>query len=274
MVSGLSIFFMAVGLLMSVVLPTAVAIFVFIKCKSSWKAFFTGAVVFVVSQPVLRLPLLNYLGYTTWFTLLASTNVVLHSLILGVSAGIFEEIGRFIGIKLMLKNRLQWKNGLMFGLGHGGVEALIFSGMSYLTTLGNSLLINSGKFDSTAALSGASKQLSDQIKSSLINTAPAYFLLGGVERVLAVILHVSMTMMVLYAVKSRKLKYLLYAVLFHALLDSPLGILKEAGIGIWAIEGFIAVLAAVSVLITIRLRTKINSLPHEDCTFEGMSKQS
>lgn len=232
MVSNLSVFYVILGMIFSMFVPAAVAIFIIKRYKASWKAFFVGAAVFVISQPLLRLQILRYLNTTTWFTLFSTTNMAAYSIILGITAGLFEEIGRYIGFKFFLKDKLQWKNGIVFGLGHGGIEALIFVGFGYLT-----LLVNRG----------------------LITAAPNLYLAGTLERIMAIICHIAMTLLVLYAVKYRRKMYLFYAVLFHSLIDSPLGLLKMAGLSTWGIEGYIFILTLIALFIIIKLKNKIDN---------------
>ncbi|MDF2885184.1 MAG: YhfC family intrarane metalloprotease [Clostridiaceae bacterium] len=232
MASNLSIFYVVIGMIISMFLPTVLAIFMIKRYKASWKAFLVGAVVFVISQPLLRLQILRYLNTTVWFTLFTTNNFAAYSIILGITAGLFEEFGRYIGFKFFLKDKLQWKNGIVFGLGHGGIEALIFVGLGYITLLAN---------------------------RSLITAAPNLYLAGSLERVMAVICHIAMTLLVLYAVKYSRKIYLFYAILFHSLIDSPLGLLKLAGFTTWAIEGYIFILTIAALFIIIKLKNKINN---------------
>ncbi len=234
--SGLSIFFMTVSASICFFLPVTLALFIAKKYKADLRVFIIGAVVFIVSQPLLRIPIITQLGYNTWFILFIQSNLVLYSIFLGLSAGIFEEVGRFIGLRFFLKNRLTWGNGVVFALGHGGAEAILFAGVSYVKMI-------------IQAITGQA--------SSIASTAPPYlFLAGGLERMLAVAIHAGMTMLVLYSVKHKKMRYLLYAVLFHAFVDSPLPILQHSGLNlnIWTIEGYVALFALLALIITVRFK--------------------
>jgi uncharacterized membrane protein YhfC len=35
----------------------------------------------------------------------------------------------------LLKNKLSWQNGIAFGIGHGGIEALVFVGSAYVNNI-------------------------------------------------------------------------------------------------------------------------------------------
>lgn len=240
LVSGLSIFTMSVSAFICIFAPPLIAAVMVKKHHATWKAFFVGAVVFIVSQPLTRMQILSKLGYTGWFTLFTVTYPIMYSLLLGLSAGIFEEGGRFIGARLFLKNELTWENGVVFGLGHGGAEALLLVGLNYLVQIINAIL---GK--SKGAISGV---------------PPYMFLVGGLERVLAVIAHTGMTMLVFYSLKYKKPVYLLWAVLFHTLIDSPLMIFKQVGfdLSVWGMEGFVAIFAVLAAIIIVKFKRVLN----------------
>jgi uncharacterized membrane protein YhfC len=157
-----------------------------------------------------------------------------------LSAGIFEEVGRFIGIKFFLKRGLNWENGVVFGLGHGGIEAFLLVGLNY-----SKVILN---------------VITGQAIKSIVNVPSYLFLFGGIERILAITLHIGMTMLVLYSIKYKKRRYLFYAILFHTLIDSPLLILKQVGLdlNVWITTGYIAVFAILALIITVKFKATLN----------------
>ena len=192
---SVSLLFMLVSAAVCLFLPTVVALIYIKKTSASWKAFLLGAIVFTVSQLLTRIPLLGLLQGTAWFQIFTMTNTVVYIFLLALSAGIFEELGRYFGIKLSLKkDMLTWQNGFAFGLGHGGIEAFLLAGLPLVNIIINTI---SGQ-NSTAVMS-----------------PPADFLLGGVERIIAVALHIGLTMLVLYAVRHKKTVYLIFAIAAH-----------------------------------------------------------
>lgn len=235
-ISSLTVFFLILSVFLCVILPTVLSAIMVIRHKASWKAFIAGAIVFIIAQPLLRLPILGKLGDTAWFTLFYISNPMLYLILLGLSAGIFEEVGRFLGLRFMLKKELSWENGIVFGLGHGGAEAFILVGINYLAMI-------SGFFRGETVI-------------SLLNTPPGLFLAGGIERILAITAHIGMTMLVLYSVKSGKKRYLFYAILFHTILDILIPVLKQAGLnlGVWGAEGYIAIFAIIAGVIIIKFK--------------------
>lgn len=242
---ALSVIFMFVSAFICLVLPTLIAVVMMVKRKGKLKSFVLGIIVFSMSQLLIRIPLLGLLQNTVWFNMLSVTNIVLVSVFAAVTAGLFEECGRFFGIKLYLsKDELTWNDAFVFGLGHGGVEAFALAGIPFIDLI--------------------AKTLSGENAAAILNIPAATFLMGGAERALAVILHIGFSMLVFYAVRYRKLLYLLYAVAAHTLVDTALPpVLNSIGINLsgWELEGLLAVFAALSVLIIVKMRAALAPAP-------------
>ena len=214
---NVSMSFILVSAAAATILPIGAAIYLGRRYNTSWKAVAIGALIFILFQPVLRFPLLKLLQGTSWFTYNSVVNPWLIAIVLGFSAAIFESTGRFIAFKFILKDRLQWKNGIAYGIGHGGIEAIVLAGFPLI----NAFFVS----------------LSDP---SLLNQAPPLYLVGGLERIFAMIFHVAASLIVLYGVRNKKYRYLLYAILVHGILDSSIGFIKniavfEAWIGAFAV---------------------------------------
>lgn len=249
MISGLSITFMVITLLIVFLFPIGLWIFFYKREKISGIAVLVGALTFIVSQILLRMQLLQLLQGQIWYEVIAQ-NIWLGSLFLSLTAGIFEEIGRFLSFKLLLRNKLKFKNGIAFGIGHGGIEAILLTGLTYINNIVFSLMINLGAFDQ---ISGSlTTEVSEYIISGLTSTNPFMFLIAGLERVFAIIAHIAFSIIVLYGVKYRKNIYLLFAILGHTLLNAPSAILGHY-FGVWA-EVYILLFAVVSILVIKRFR--------------------
>ena len=148
MVSTISILFMVITLVISLILPVVLFIIYAVanKGKGIISAWFLGAAGFFVLQMLIRIPILNVLSILPGFLTFVEQNYVLYVLLLGFSAGLFEVIGRFAVAKIMSKN-LTYERGIAAGLGHGGIEAILLVGMTYINNLLYTAMINSGSFD-------------------------------------------------------------------------------------------------------------------------------
>lgn len=169
-------------------------------------------------------------------------------------AGIFEEVGRFIIMKFALKKFRRWKDGLAFGIGHGGIEAILLVGINSIVMLVFAFMINKGIFESLL-LNGQTAEAFEPIKDQLTNGSVFLVLLGGIERISAIAIHLGLSILVLYAIRNRKVLYLIYAILIHALFDFPAA-LYQAGVikNIYIVEAIIAVIGIGSIIWTIKSR--------------------
>lgn len=249
MISGIKLFFMIVSAVISIGLPILLAIVIVKKFKANAEPIAVGAVVFFVFQVILRIPLLNMLSGAAWYQDL-SENFLLISLFIGITAGIFEEVGRFVGYRVLIKRKnYSYKNGIGFGIGHGGAESILLVGLTYINNIIMSVLINNGKFD-TVFDGNFSQDALSLAKSQLINTNAYMFLIGGVERILAIIIQIAFSLIILYAIKYKKYIYILLAILLHTLVDTPVVYMSYNGISTFYIEGY-TLLCAIAALIYI-----------------------
>lgn len=259
MVSNLSIIFMGLALIIQLMSPIILGIFLYKKERVSIKSFLVGVLCFTVTQILIRIPLLQLLQLTDWYKNLVNSSTFLATLILALSAGVFEEVGRFLSFRYILKNELEWKDGVAFGIGHGGIEAIQFGALTNVNNILVSLAINSGTFDSL--VKGLPTEMADMIKEQLTSVAPVTFLAGGLERLFTIFIHIGLSLLVLYGVRNKKYIYLLYAILIHALINLVLSLLLEP-LGIWITEALIALIAAIFLVATLKAKRLFQSSPY------------
>lgn len=252
----------AVTLLISLVLPLAVLLVFALKNKKQGiiSAWLLGACGFVFPQLLIRLPLLTLLQGQSWFISFAQNKVFLYAFSLAFTAGLFELAGRYAVAGIMVK-KLTWKRALAAGLGHGGIEAILLVGITYINNLIYIVMINNGTFDAllaqTAALGVDVSQL-ELIRTQLISTTPGLFLLGGLERLLTMVCHLAMSALVCYGVAHKKTVIcLLRCLALHTLLDLSAGIslVLPQNIAYPLIYAILIIMAAVSVLILKKLHS-------------------
>lgn len=241
MVRTSSIIFMSISLLLSFVLPLVVAVVLHKKLRFAWKAVAVGAVVFLVFQILTRIPLLGYLQQNLWYQAFSLSYPIISLLLIALSAGLFEEIGRYVGFRLFLRKHLDWEGGIAYGIGHGGLESVLLVGTTFLNYFIFSILINAGK---------APPQLSKSVISALVDTAPPLFVVGGIERVLAFVVQVGLSLVVLYGIKSKRSTFLLLAIALHTLLDFGAIMFARNTLvgGTFVAETYLAVFAAASLV--------------------------
>ena len=111
---------LAVGAALALVIPIAVAVIFKLKNRETWlPSLFIGAGTFIVFALVLE-----QLLHTVMIPIVRD-NVILYSVYGALAAGIFEETGRFVAYKTLMRRRYTTKTAVLMGLGHGGIEAII-----------------------------------------------------------------------------------------------------------------------------------------------------
>ena len=270
MVSGTAILFMWITLFISLILPVILLIVYAVKNKGQKivSAWFLGAAGFVVLQMLVRIPVLNILSMQPGFQTFAENNYVVYILLLGFTAGLFEVVGRLVVAKIMAKN-LTYERSIAAGLGHGGIEAMLLIGMTYINNLLYAALINSGAFDmvveQTEAM-GVDATALFAAKDALLTTPAYLFGLAGYERLLTIICHTAMSLLVCYFVyKKQTMKGVLIALVIHTILDSVSGLISglstpymgnviTENTGYVLIYGFLTIMAVVSLVIIVKVK--------------------
>lgn len=230
--------------LFEIALPVGLAIIILHRFRSNWKFVGIGALIFIASQ-VVHLPLLN--GITWLFDQHiiaeppAASRLLVQSLILGLAAGFCEETARLIGFSWIGAKNQRLGNFLALGIGHGGVESVLVG----LSVLGSFLFMLIYR---DPALEATIPGLADQAKVywSVSWDIP---LAGAVERVSALCIHLACTLLVAQTFVKHNGLYYGAALLWHALVDGITVYCSGVNLSTWSIEGVVAVLAGISVLL-------------------------
>lgn len=256
MVSNLSIIFMVITIILSVILPIAITTYLYRRYRVSFKSVFAGVFVFILFVLILESSMHKYFLVTNTNTAKLLESPWAYAGYGAFAAGIFEECGRFLAYTFMLKSYRRWEDGVAFGIGHGGIEAILIGGATALQNLIFALGINKGVFEGQFAGKLPTSMI-EAIKSSLINAPSYHFLIGGIERVFALCIQIGLSVLVLYGVKNKKYIYLLYAILLHALVDFPAALFQRGMItNVWVIEGAVAVVGILFLIYTIKSKKR------------------
>jgi uncharacterized membrane protein YhfC len=237
-ISGFLMFALAIGL----------GVWATQRYQIGWRLWWIGAGTFVLSQ-------LGHIPFNILLTNLfrAGTlpspppewNLFFNAIVLGLSAGLWEETFRYGAYRWFAKEARDWRHALVMGAGHGGIEAILL-GILVLVTFFQMFALRGSPLPtnlSTEDLSLLQRQL------DLYWSAPWYLtLLGAVERAFSLILHLSLSVLVLQVFARRSAIWLAIAILWHAL-GNAVGVIL---LGLWgplAAEGGLAIIAALSLVI-------------------------
>ena len=258
---GLKLAACVVTLLISLVLPLALPIVLsrVYRGEGVWKAWLVGAVGFLVPQMLIRLPVLTYLGTQAGFVNFAQSHLLVYALGLAFTAGLFELLGRFFGARV-LRKELTFRKAVIMGLGHGGIEAIILVGLSYVSNIAFLVSMMNGALEQQLAAMASAGTDGSQLaamRQIMVETGAGMFLLAGFERLLAMVCHTCMTTVVCYGVARGKAgKMCLLCLGIHFLMDSTAGIsmlVKNQALAYWVIYLILAVITALCLVLLRKL---------------------
>lgn len=236
-VSTSSMLFMLLTAVLGIALPLITAI---IWCKKKHEPFTTvliGAATFLLFAIVIEKPLQALvISLDSPVSQFVNARPVLWGIIVGLFPGVFEETGRFVAFKTVLRKRKQRETGLSHGIGHGGFEALFILGITYIEYFVFAIMLNQGSFVELM-IEPVKDTLTPEVVKQITGiveqiTAFSAATMGValVDRLIAVLYHIGASIMVFYAVKDKK-KWWLYplSILIHTVIDGLLG-LQLAGV--------------------------------------------
>src|SRR3990172_4226692 len=125
--------------LLMIAMPLLLGAYLVRRYRTGWRLFLVGCATFIGSQG-LHLPfnayILNPVLTSLGFSEATKPGLALAAaaILLGLSAGIFEEGTRWLAYRFWIRKARTWPQGVVFGSGHGGAEAVIL-GLLALATL-------------------------------------------------------------------------------------------------------------------------------------------
>lgn len=189
------------------------------KLAVGWKYFWFGALVFLVFQLLTRLPLATVLQKTVLASLLRTSTAFTWTwlVVLAVTAGLFEEVGRYVGYRLFMgREPKTWPKAVMFGLGQEGLESIVLVGGQIVLTLLSIAILSVININS---LQAAQRQEAIQ-QVAAINALPVWLPLQAIwGRLWSFPLQVALSVMVLQVFRRYQMRWLFLAILFHAQVD-------------------------------------------------------
>lgn len=240
--------------LLMIALPIILGIFLINKFHLYWKLWLIGGAVFIISQ-IAHIPfnsyILNPLLATVQQTLQGPLGILVVALILGLSAGVFEECARYGMFRWWLKDARSWRSAVLAGAGHGGTEAILLGGLVLWTFINLMAIRNANQ----SSLNLTSEQL-QQIQ--LYWSVPWYTsLLPVVERIFTIPFHLMASVLVLQVFTHRpghqQLWWLGLAILFHTILNASVVFIASQWGG-YAAEAILGGLAVIEIIIIFALR--------------------
>lgn len=255
------------SLALTVILMVSIPVVLFVywrrkhkpETKISW--LIAGAMGFIISARVLELGV-------HYFCIIADNpisrfingNTAAYVLYGTLMAGVFEECGRHVVMKYVMKKNRTRENAVLYGIGHGGIEILAVMLPTMILSLAAALLFSSG--DTETAL--RTLNITEETAAAALPTvqAAASFGFGTaalnvLERLFAMFLHIGLSVIVYHGVAGGKKGYLPLAILLHMLMDTFPAIYQRGLLPLWAVELWIAAWVAVTAAAALRSYRKI-----------------
>ena len=173
-----------------------------------------------------------------------------------VMAGVFEECGRHIILKYIMKKNRTRENAVLYGIGHGGIEILAVLLPYMITCLAVAVLFSQGNVEN--ALS--SLKITEETAAAALPTVQAaaafdYGMMAAnvIERIFAMLIHIGLTVIVYNGVVNAKKGCLPAAILLHMLMDSFAALYQRGAVPLWSVEVWTAVWTVVIIYIAGRM---------------------
>ena len=260
-VSILSIICMAISACISIGLPIVLFVYFRKKYSAKYLPMIIGAAAFIIFVLVLE----RSVHLLVFAKTALKENPVLYIVYGVLMAGVFEESARFICFNIVKKKYDGIGAALSYGVGHGGIEAILLSGVAMVTNIVFCVILNTGNAEVlTGKLQGSALDKMNEAIHTLVSSVPYLFLLSGIERILAICTQLSLSVLVFYSVygknrygKNRTWLFPL-AILLHAIIDIPAAA-AQAGVlkSILLIEGIVGVCAIAVVLLAMSVHKKL-----------------
>ncbi len=229
-------------------MPFLLAAFLARRLGTRWGLVWVGAVTFIASQ-VVHIPLLSLLSR---LGVLKAAPSGWYAIVLGLMAGLCEELARYLVLRFWLKRDRSLGSALMFAAGHGGVESVI---VGLITASGAiSLFVLSNVDPARLGVTAAQLPLLQRQLAAFWSAPVLFPLLGAFERVSALATHLFLATLVMQTFLRKNLLWLLAAILWHTLVDA-LSVYVVATAGAVPTEIAIAVLALIGLALMFALRT-------------------
>lgn len=256
--SAILIFILGIGL----------GFFLTVKYSLGWRLFWIGAAVFIISQ-LFHIPF-NFLLDTLFRRGFLPTppenyRLIFNVVLLGLSAGLFEELFRYGGLRWWAKDARSWTKGLLFGSGWGGIEAILVGGLILINYI---YLIFLRAQDLSTLVSPEQLTFVQEGINAYWSLAWYDSMLGAVERLLTLPIQIALTILVLQVFTRGQSRWLWIAIGWHALVDA-VAVYSFRLLGAYATEGILAIFTLLSIGIIFSLRSEEPLEPIEELNGDG-----
>lgn len=226
MVSTINIVALFINAILTFIVPIIFIIYFILK-KVKWiRPFIFGALTFFVSQIILRVPLTGAVSsFIPSATNITSWQYIVFSVI---SAVVFEELSKYIGIKIGLNGKGEWSDALSFGIGFASLNCILFSAISYISDIMVAFYINKNGIEGLLKAFSNNENAVSKVSYSLIDKNFFEIVLNGMNDIFWMFIQIALTIIIIYGLKfsfKKSLMYLIIASASHILIEGVVNIM-------------------------------------------------
>ncbi|MGF6772121.1 putative membrane protein YhfC [Paraburkholderia sp. GAS199] len=217
-----------------------------------------GIAVFALFAMVIERALNDYVLHRNEATASFLSNPLAFVVYGALAAGICEEVGRFIGMRLLLKRAAAKQGvtladaakassgdgtGLTYGLGHGGAEVWLVGVLVQVQWVLFAIFENRGELDGYLGNLPAESVM--RIHVILASLTPQTAGIFALERVAALVFQIGLSVLMWRGVRAGWRGILPLAIALHALVDVPAALVQAGLVPLAAVDGVYAVGAVI-----------------------------
>ena len=249
MVSPTAVVAAGAAAVLDVIWPVAIFIICRRRMTLAVRNILIGALVFFVFSQVLEKALHIYLlklnpATAAWLT----GSAILYAIYGCLAAGLFEEIGRYLGMRLLVRPTGNPGTAVAYGIGHGGIESILIGALALGQTFVLALMLNAGTLD-TALGPSVTPAVLAQLRAGLEQLSVLPVVLGCLERLVSVLVQIGLSLIVWRAVEQRQPSWLVLAIALHAAVDFPAALFQVRWLSMVTTE---TILMAIGIALAIQ----------------------
>jgi len=250
---------------LSFVIPFAFVLIWKIRLHKSIVPSLIGALVFLTFGIILKsVPNLLFLSTDNTVSHFINGNIWAYAVYCGLAAGIFEEAGRYVAFRFFLNKHGYRESCVAYGIGHGGIECIVVLGFAMLQNFTYAQIINAGQMEEmiSAFPDENARAVFRELQQAVINMTVQDCIWAGAERLSALALQVSLSVLVYQAARMQNKKHFLaIAILLHALIDVFAAFSQQGSIPVEVIEIVIMIYALIVSIFAYKIYA---GLPHDE----------
>jgi len=225
-----------------------------------WRATVTGVAIFALFATVIERALNGYALHENPVTAQWLANPLAFVLYGALAAGVCEEVGRYIAMRMLARRAPARPNtlvtpvtpvdstGLAYGIGHGGAEAWFVGVLVQLQWIFFAVLANRGALD--AHLSNLPMDAVLRVHLILATLSPTIAGVFALERTAAFVFQIGLSVLMWRGVRAGRKSILPLAIVLHAAIDVPAAMFQARLVPLVAVDALYAV-AAVAVAVVL-----------------------